>query len=152
MTSSVARVCHVSSSTRSSDRHATSSPPNAQPSSSALALTGPLLETLACQDPSGDIARNARQILHGIYPSHLRRYDSAADAVSASHSRAQRTSGCVFINANSELAVADAISSHVLPWLVRSGYDAWNDVQVRARPPPPPTTRREQLATISKRA
>jgi ATP-dependent exoDNAse (exonuclease V) alpha subunit len=92
------------------------------------------LDAVFRQDPSGDIARNARSIQQGDLPAHFRRFDSAsalARAVLASSSlREDRPTGCFFVGAGSEEEASRAICATVLPWLQESGYDLESDVQV----------------------
>ena len=92
------------------------------------------LDALFRQDPSGDIARNAKQILRGEMPTHLARFESAgalARAVEATASlRDVKPTGCFFVKARGEAAAANAVCEEVLGWLAKSGYDLESDVQV----------------------
>jgi exodeoxyribonuclease V alpha subunit len=85
------------------------------------------------QDPSGDIARNARLIKQGTRPTHMHVFDSVASLQSAVQSTAalqERPSGTVLITAASEGAALESITTGVIDWLEGSGYDLRNEVQV----------------------
>ena len=75
------------------------------------------------QDPSGDIARNAQLINHGLPPVHMRRLDHSAGEESL-------PSGCVLLDAGSEAEAASLIAEGVLDWLSDAGYDLRSEVQV----------------------
>ena len=92
------------------------------------------------QDPSGDIARNAKLILNGQMPVHFTRFADAAAlrrAVSATTALADKPTGCVFVGAPTDRAAADSVCKDVLTWLGSAGYDLENDIQVRHLPRSP---------------
>ena len=85
------------------------------------------------QDPSGDIARNAKLINAGRPPSHMQAFGSAGAMQRAARSRgaeAQLPSGCVMVEARDELIASDLITGGVLDWLKSSGYDLRRDIQI----------------------
>ena len=91
------------------------------------------LEGVFRQDPSGDIARNARLIQRGSMPAHFQRFDSAdalGRAIAATSALQSQPTGCFFLGAASEAAAASAICDRILPWLRDAGYDLDSEVQV----------------------
>ena len=83
------------------------------------------------QDPSGDIARNAQLVNAGRFPAHMRRFDSVGAlerAAASTGALRERPSGCVFVQASSEGAAADAVCGGVLDWLQRGGCGLRADV------------------------
>jgi len=92
-----------------------------------------VLDVLFRQDPSGDIARNARCIQQGQFPAHLTRFSSVSalhSAVATTDELRRKPTGSFFVKAESESAAADAICDHILPWLQQAGYDLKSEVQV----------------------
>ena len=88
---------------------------------------------MPAQDPSGDIALNAKLINRGRAPEHLRAFTDVPAMLRAARSDGSdgaRPSGCVMVHAADEVSASELISGGVLDWLQSSGFSLREDVQV----------------------